>query len=103
MAEAQRMNSPTDGGGRSARDLRDQELYDAWSRGDGHAGNRLFHLYFKRVREYFVNRARGEHEDLVQETFTRLLEKHGDYQGGSFRAFVFGIARLTLFEFYRER
>jgi len=59
--------------------------------------------YFKRIRDYFYNRARGEHEDLTQETFKRVVEKHGDYRGGSFRGFLFGIARLVLFEFYRER
>jgi RNA polymerase sigma-70 factor (ECF subfamily) len=84
-------------------DQRDQQLYDAWSTGDRVAGNTLVDLYFARLRLYFVTRAAGEHEDLVQTTFLRLSESHDKYRGGSFRAFLFGIARNVFFEHLHER
>lgn len=88
---------------RHEHDQRDRELFAAWHAGDGRAGNKLVDHYFARLRVYFIGRAQGEHEDLVQETFTRLLAKYEDYQEGSFRAFLFGIARLVFFEFLRRR
>lgn len=80
---------------------RHAELHRAWRAGDARAANRLIDIYFKRLRVYFLARAQGEHEDLVQETFTRLLACESPL--GSFRAFVFGIARNVFHEFLRRR
>lgn len=88
---------------RREHDQRDQALFNAWHSGDRRAGNDLVKHYFPRLRMYFIGRAGGEHEDLVQETFTRLLAKYDEYQGGSFRAFTFGVARLVFFEHLRRR
>lgn len=87
---------------RRERDQLDRELFSAWRAGDRRAGDELVAHYFPRLRLYFINRAAGEHEDLVQETFTRLLAKDS-YVGESFRAFLFGIARMVFFEFLRRR
>ncbi|PRP91414.1 RNA polymerase sigma factor SigM [Enhygromyxa salina] len=88
---------------RRTRDEIDHELFTAWRGGDRRAGNKLVNHYFSRVRLYFVARAAGEHEDLIQETFMRLQAKQANYANGSFRAYLFGIARLVFFEFLHHR
>jgi len=88
---------------RSEHDQRDRALFDTWHAGDARAGNLLVKHYFPRVRLYFIARAQGDHEDLVQETFVRLLSKYEEHRGDSFRAFLFGVARLVFLEFLRRR
>ncbi len=88
---------------RHQHDARDRALFDAWHAGDRVAGNRLLKFYFARLRRYFLVRAQGEHEDLLQETFARVLDKYDDFKRGSFRAFLFGVARKLFFEFLRRR
>lgn len=88
---------------RSEHDQRDRALFDAWHAGDQRAGNVLVKHYFPRLRLYFIGRARGEHEDLVQDTFTRCLSKYAQSRQASFRAFLFGVARMVFLEFLRKR
>jgi RNA polymerase sigma-70 factor, ECF subfamily len=87
---------------RRQHDQRDRELFDAWHAGDRRAGDRLIKHYFPRLRVYFIGRASGEHEDLMQETFTRVMAKYDAYRGGSFRSFLFGVARMVFFEYLRR-
>ena len=82
----------------------DGELLDRWRGGDLRAGDALVGRHFATIRAYFLNKAPAEHEDLVQETFVRLLRKRDNYRGASsFRVFLFGIARMILFEHLRAR
>jgi len=82
----------------------DVELLERWRGGDARAGERLVGRHFAAIRAYFLNKARLEHEDLVQETFARLASKQGSYRGtSSFRVFLFGMARMILLEHLRGR
>lgn len=82
----------------------DLELLERWRAADMRAGERLVGRHFPAIRAYFLNKASAEHEDLVQETFARLASKRDSYRGASsFRVFLFGIARMILFEHLRGR
>ena len=82
----------------------DAELLDAWREGDLRSGDALAVRYFTVIRAYFLNKVPAEHEDLVQETFMRLSSKRDRYRGeSSFRVFLFGVARMVLFEHLRAK
>ncbi len=82
----------------------DLDLLARWEAGDSAAGNALTLRYFVIVRAYFVTKAPHDYEDLVQETFSRLLIKRESFQHrSSFRVFLFGIAHMVLLEHFRAR
>lgn len=82
----------------------DLELLEGWREGDRRAGNELVSRHFPGVRCYFVNKLPSEHEDLVQETFTRLVRSRDQFRGeASFRTYLFRIARHVLAEHLRKR
>jgi RNA polymerase sigma-70 factor (ECF subfamily) len=82
----------------------DGELLTRWRDGDKRAGELLASRYFLAIRGYFLNKAPADHEDLVQKTFERLLQKRDRFRGeSSFRVFLFGIARMILLEHLRGK
>lgn len=82
---------------------RDAELLEAWRSGDQAAGEQLFDRHADAVARFFENKVTRGAEDLVQTAFVRMLEGRDRYRGeGSFRAFVFGVARNLLREHVRE-
>lgn len=83
----------------------DAELLDAWRGGDRVAGNALFERHFASVRRFFANKVNeDEVEDLIQRTFIGCVEAVERFRGDSrFRTYLFGIARLQLLRFLRER
>jgi RNA polymerase sigma factor (sigma-70 family) len=84
-------------------DAAELELLERWRTGDQQAGQRLARAYFPRVRIYFMTKAPHIYEELISRTFLRLVEKRDRYQGTStFQAFVYGIARMILLEYFRE-
>jgi RNA polymerase sigma factor (sigma-70 family) len=88
----------------AAAEISDVELLEGWRRGDRQAGNVLVTRHFPRVRTYFVNKLPNEYEDLVQETFARLVDARDQYRGeASFKTYLFRIARYVLAEHLRKR
>jgi RNA polymerase sigma-70 factor (ECF subfamily) len=82
----------------------DLELLERWRDGDRAAGNELLERHFRSVRTYFVNKLPNEHEDLVQETFARLVRARDQFRGeASFKTFLLRIARFVLAEQLRKR
>ena len=82
----------------------DVDLLERWCTGDNKAGEALAGRYFMAIRAYFLNKAPAEHEDLVQETFMRLVSKRERFRGdSSFRVFLFGVARMVLLEYLRAK
>src|SRR5690606_11403310 len=84
----------------------DEQLLEAWAKGDHRAGQRLFCTYFDTVRRFFANKINSESavEDLVQRTFTRCIEALPRRRGSSsFRTFLFGVAHNVLREFFRAQ
>jgi RNA polymerase sigma-70 factor (ECF subfamily) len=82
---------------------RDAELLEAWRGGEQAAGEQLFDRHADAVARFFENKVARGAEDLVQAAFVRMLEGRDRFRGdGSFRAFVFGVARNVLREHVRE-
>jgi RNA polymerase sigma-70 factor, ECF subfamily len=82
----------------------DLALLESWRAGDLRAGNELLVRHFSGIRTYFINKLPAEHEDLVQETFTRLVGARDRYRGeASFKTYLFRIARYVLAEYLRRR
>ncbi|MCB9654615.1 MAG: RNA polymerase sigma factor [Deltaproteobacteria bacterium] len=82
----------------------DVRLIRAWHDGDRSAGQALIRRYHEPLTRFFRTKAFQHTDDLVQRTFLALAESLGRFRGASsVRAFLFGIARNVLFEFYRSR
>ena len=75
----------------------DATLFAAWADGDRDAGTRLVRRYFAGVYGFFRTRLPEQAEDLAQRTFLACVENREAYRGdGSFRAYVYGIARRQM-------
>jgi len=82
----------------------DVELLEAWREGDERAGRALFERYFRPVARFFGLRVRGDVDDLVQQTFEACVGGRDRVRdGGSFRAYVFGVAHNVLRAHLRDR
>jgi RNA polymerase sigma factor (sigma-70 family) len=82
----------------------DGELLQAWGTGDRAAGEELLARHFEAVVRFFQNKIDRDHDDLIQKTFLGCLESRERFRGdGSFRAFLFGVARNVLGKHLRQR
>ena len=83
----------------------DLDLLSAWRRGDPVAGETLFERHYAKISRFFFNKAREEDAaDLIQKTFLRCVERHTTKGSDTeFGAFLFGIARNVLLEYYRGK
>ncbi len=82
----------------------DGELLARWGKGDPDAGEVLFGRHFDSVHRFFAHRVPDEAEDLVQRTFEGAVAGRVRFRGdGSFRAFLFGIARRQLLKFFESK
>jgi RNA polymerase sigma-70 factor (ECF subfamily) len=82
----------------------DQDAARAWCGGDDGAGEYLIRRHYDGVVRFFATKMRGDTSDLVQATFLRAAEARPRLRDtGSFRAFLYGIARNLLYETIRER
>lgn len=83
----------------------DEELFTRWHEGDREAGAALVERHFDPVERFFSTKANPQAaEDLVQIAFARCIEAASRWrQSGTFRAFLFGIARNVLLEHIRGR
>jgi RNA polymerase sigma factor (sigma-70 family) len=82
----------------------DELLFAAWRDGDRRAGEQLIERHFDSVERFFRTKAGDAAEDLTQRTFLVCVENGASYRAdGSFRAYLFGIARRILLEHIRGR
>lgn len=69
----------------------------AWRRGDHDAGRRLVERHFDSVYRFFANKVPDGVDDLIQQTFEACVRDASSLRDdGSFRAFLFTIARRRL-------
>ena len=81
----------------------DAELLDAWRQGDDASGRVLFGRHFAGVHRFFANKVAHGVDDLVQETFLACVESRDRLrEGGSFRAFIYAVARRRLYRKWRD-
>lgn len=82
----------------------DPTLLEAWRAGDEAQGNRLFRRHFAAVHRFFRNKAADDADDLTQRTFLACVQGRDRLQAdGSFRAWLFAIARNQLLMLWRRR
>ncbi|MEM7151462.1 MAG: sigma-70 family RNA polymerase sigma factor [Myxococcota bacterium] len=79
----------------------DAELLYAWRDGDEVAGEQLFERYFDAVGRFFFNKASGDPEDLVQETFASCVRGRDNVR--DFRSYLFGVAYNVLRAYIRRK
>jgi RNA polymerase sigma factor (sigma-70 family) len=81
----------------------DFALLAAWREGDRNAGQELLARYFDAVYGFFRSKIEHLAEDLTQQTFLRCVEARDDVrQGGSFRCYLFVVARNELYGHLRR-
>ncbi|NVB41952.1 sigma-70 family RNA polymerase sigma factor [Pseudenhygromyxa sp. WMMC2535] len=81
----------------------DASLLEAWRDGDTEAGAALFDRHSDAVARFFENKVREGTDDLIQQTFLRLIEGRARIREGvAVRAFVLGVARNILREHLRK-
>lgn len=88
----------------SSHEDADFDLLLQWRKGDRKAGERLLARHFAGIRRYFTLKFPEAHEDLVQETFSRVVENRDEFRGEStFKTYLFRIARYVGNEHIRRR
>ena len=84
-------------------DLSDEKLMQLLVENDLSAFEILYSRHFGRLFSYFNNRQPHKAQDLLQETFIRLLERREQWKGQPFLPWFFVMARnLMLDEIRRE-
>lgn len=85
--------------------MEDLTLLAAWRGGDAAAGGSLFDRYFEVVRRFFQHKVyEDDTVDLIQETFLACVENADGFRGdASFRAYLLGIARHKLRDYWRAK
>ncbi|MCH9686351.1 MAG: sigma-70 family RNA polymerase sigma factor [Deltaproteobacteria bacterium] len=82
----------------------DLEVLEAWRQGDRSAGDQLMRRHYTSVLRFFELKATAAADDLTQRTFLACVEGRERFRGeGSFKSYLFGIARMLLLEFLRKR
>lgn len=82
----------------------DFELLTRWRSGDKTAGNDLVRRHFSGVYRFFRSKLDAGVEDLTQQTFLAVAEGRDRFRAeGSFKAYLFGIARRQLMLALRGR
>ncbi len=82
----------------------DEQLIEWVARGDSSCLGTLFERHNRRVYQYCrqLTRHDTQAEDLVQDIFLKILRKAGSFSGqGSFKAWMFNIARNATFDHLR--
>lgn len=81
----------------------DGELVGSWRAGDDDARERLFARHYPSIDRFFSVKVPHAAADLTQQTFLSCVELLERLESpGSFRAFLFGIARNELLRFLRS-
>ncbi len=92
-----------------ARNDEDLALLAAWQGGDSRAGDALVRHYGAPVARFFAEKVRDcEVDDLVQQTWEAMIHARDRFAAdgeelASFRAYLYGTARLVLFGHFRKR
>ena len=81
----------------------DLELLVRWREGDRNAGETLLSKHFGGIRRYFRLKFPDAHEDLLQETFARIVANRDEFRAeSSFKTYLFRIARYVGNEHIRK-
>jgi RNA polymerase sigma factor (sigma-70 family) len=82
----------------------DERLFADWAAGDPRAGEHLFRRHFDALMRFFRRQVGDDVEDLVQQTFMGCIQARARHPVvNNFRAFLFRIARNSLYKRFRAR
>ena len=82
----------------------DFQLIQAWQDGDRSAGDALLRRHIPALRRFFANKVGEERDELVQRTVLSCLKTKDGFEGrGSFRTFLFTVARRQLYRHYERQ
>ena len=84
----------------------DEELLQAWRRGDRRAGTSLFRRHYDTLARFYANKVQAEDRaELIQRTFLACVEGRDRFEGKSqFSTYLIGIAVRQLYKHYdRQR
>jgi RNA polymerase sigma-70 factor (ECF subfamily) len=81
----------------------DEDLYRQFLRGNAGAFERLYSRYREPLYRFLLRTAPSDAEDLCQETWTRVIHARERFQDGSFRAWLYRIARNLHIDLVRRR
>lgn len=82
----------------------DLDLLLRWREGDADAGDQLLRRHFEPLCRFFRSKLDDEVDDLIQRTMLACLEQRERFRGdGSFRSYMFAIARNHLYMHLRKR
>ncbi len=82
----------------------DAVLLAAWRGGDRAAGQALVGRHLASLYDFFRNKVDDGVDDLIQQTFLAVAASIDQFRGdGSFRAYLFAIARHELYAHWRRR
>ena len=85
----------------------DETLAANWAKGDRSAGQELFSRYFAPLVRFMAGKLPRDSdacEDLVAKVFLALVENPGGFRNeGSYRGYLYGIARKILLRWFRDR
>lgn len=81
----------------------DLELLERWRAGDQDAAQVLMKRHYTSVLRFFELKATAVADDLTQRTFLACVEGRERFRGeGSFKGYLFGIARFMLLQHLRR-
>lgn len=83
----------------------DEQLIEWVAKGDPSCLGTLFERYQRGVYQFCLQMTRnpGQAEDIVQEVFIKVLRKAGSFRHeGTFKAWLFNIARNATLDFFRN-
>lgn len=82
----------------------DRDLLDAWRGGQRDAGRALVERHYRAIFRFFHSKvAPALAEDLTQQTFEVLCRGRDNFRAeGTFRAYLFGVARFVLIGWSRR-
>lgn len=82
----------------------DIELLDAWAAGDQTSGSELLKRHFDPLYRFFCNKLEKDADDLIQNTMLSCVRSRDRFRReGTFRAFLFAVARNELLHHLRSR
>ncbi len=82
----------------------DRDLFAAWRAGDAKAGDELFSRHFDDLYGFLRSKVGEAAEDLTQQTWMKLVHGADGFAGeGTFRGYLFGVARNTFYDHLRGK
>jgi RNA polymerase sigma-70 factor (ECF subfamily) len=103
-ADLERVEGDAARAARQTQERAELDLMAAWVAGDRNAGNLLVRAYLKPITRFFQSKVRDSTRvEQLMSDFLEQLTRAPKQVHTTVKAYVFGIAKFTLFRYFRER